>query len=573
MNQLNFDGVLQSGNLEDTYQFTLEEQTNVEINGTSFTSVENFDPAFDSALNPGVISIPISTPAYRVRFRLGEDANGNNQIDNGEVIGEPLWLPSSTVSDPMTSFAGALDAGDYLIELTPTGTLASPITDPSFSISYELDVDLTTSANTFSNSNNSGNGSSNTNSQNDSIIDPSTDEGNTQILTDLQAGLSAPAFADLDADGDVDAFIGDANGEIYYLQNDGSGSFSETTGVGNPLDDFGVSLLGTPAFADIDSDGDLDAFIGSRDGTVKSLINDGNGVFTEVAPNSNPFRALNRGRSANTRPTFADIDSDGDADAFIGVANGTVRSFENDGDGNFTELTGGNNPLNGVVVQADSAPTFADIDGDGDLDALVGSSDGTLNYFQNDGEDGFSEVSGANNPFDDLDVGRTSTPTFADLNGDGTLELVVGASNGTVSVFESGILAPEDLATQQPVGDVERDFGTSLIGEEAAIETGSISDDNPVDFYAVSVISGETIDITLEGLASDANLAAIEDVNSNNIFDVDVDEIYAISNLGGVNSESISLDEQGDYLVAVYQYSGNTEYVLQFDQEFGNEYS
>lgn len=480
-----------------------------------------------------------------------------------------MWLPSSTVSNPATSFAGALNAGDYLIELTPTGTLAGPITDPSFSVSYGLDADLTAiSTNTSSNSNNSGNGSSNTNLPNNSIVDPATDEGNPQILIDIQAGLSAPAFADIDADGDVDAFIGDENGEIHYFQNDGSGNFTEVVGAGNPLDDFGVSLLGTPAFADIDGDGDADAFIGSRDGTIESLINDGNGVFTEVASSSNPFRVLNGNGTTNTRPTFADVDADGDADAFVGVFNGTIRSFENDGDGNFTELTGANNPLNGVAVEANSAPAFADIDGDNDLDALIGSSDGTLSYFQNDGEDGFSQVTGADNPFGNIDVGRTSTPTFADLNGDGTLELVVGASNGTVSVFESGILTPEDLTTQQPVGDVERDFGTSLIGEEAAIETGSISEDNTFDLYAVSVISGETIDITLGGLTNDADLAVIEDVNSNNIIDVNVDEIYAISNFGGVNSESISLDEQGDYLVAVYQYSGNTEYTLQFDQEF-----
>lgn len=48
---------------------------------------------------------------------------------------------------------------------------------------------------------------------------------------------------------------------------------------------------------------------------------------------------------------------------------------------------------------------------------------------------------------------------------------------------------------------------------------------------------------------------------------VDFGEVYAISNSGGTSSEDISLDRGGDYFVEVYQYSGDTSYTLQFDQE------
>jgi Secretion system C-terminal sorting domain/FG-GAP-like repeat len=85
-----------------------------------------------------------------------------------------------------------------------------------------------------------------------------------------------PTFADIDDDGDMDAFIGETNGHILYYKNTGTALapvFAEQTGAANPFNGITVGSSSTPTFADIDRDGDMDAFIGARAGTIKYYIN------------------------------------------------------------------------------------------------------------------------------------------------------------------------------------------------------------------------------------------------------------------------------------------------------------
>ncbi|PZV25616.1 MAG: VCBS repeat-containing protein, partial [Snowella sp.] len=91
--------------------------------------------------------------------------------------------------------------------------------------------------------------------------------------------------------------------------------------------------------------------------------------------------------------------------------------------------TGTANPFNGVSVGLLSAPTLADIDGDGDLDAIVGETGGTLKYYKNTGSSTapvYTAQTGTANPFNGISVGKNSTPTLADIDGDGDLDAIVG---------------------------------------------------------------------------------------------------------------------------------------------------
>jgi hypothetical protein len=81
-----------------------------------------------------------------------------------------------------------------------------------------------------------------------------------------------------------------------------------------------------------------------------------------------------------------------------------------------------------------SAPAFADFDGDGKPDLLLGAEDGHLELWRNVtvGRDfRFERVSGF-----DLMADRYSAPAVGDLTGDGKLELLVGGMSGGLRYFQ-----------------------------------------------------------------------------------------------------------------------------------------
>ncbi|MDO6482713.1 beta strand repeat-containing protein [Shimia thalassica] len=321
-------------------------------------------------------------------------------------------------------------------------------------------------------------------------------EGAANPFDSIDVGIvSNPTFVDLDGDGDLDLVVTNVSGTLHVFDNnDGDTGFTELSGAANPFDGLASLILAAPTFADMDGDGDLDLVIGSYDGTLRIADNnDADDGFTEVAFAANPLNGVDVGNDST--PTFVDVDEDGDLDLVVGGYDGALRLFDNnDDDTGFTQLTGGDNPFDGVSVVSSTtiAPTFADLDSDGDLDLIVGGYFGGLQVFDNNDADmGYTQLTGAANPFDGVDVGYNSKPTFVDLDGDGDLDLVVGAYDGTVSAFEN----------TTPHGQVM---------------TVSVTPENdPTTF--TGLVSEITV---LEDTPSDLDLSAIElgDADNNEVF-------------------------------------------------------
>ncbi|BAY21585.1 hypothetical protein NIES2100_13410 [Calothrix sp. NIES-2100] len=245
--------------------------------------------------------------------------------------------------------------------------------------------------------------------------------------------FAKPTLADIDGDGDLDAFVGNFDGNTVFFRNTGTAtvpSFSQEAG------NFGLTDVGfyaAPTFADIDGDGDLDAFVGEFLSDTVFFRNTGTAtapLFTQEAGN---FGLSNVGVYGS--PTFADIDGDGDLDAFVGEPNGNTVFFRNTGTATVPLFTqeAGNFGLSNVGYNA--APTFADIDGDGDLDAFVGNSSGNTAFFRNTGTATAPIFTSEAGNFGLTDVGNYASPTFADIDGDGNLDAFVGNFDGNILFF------------------------------------------------------------------------------------------------------------------------------------------
>ncbi|MCB1500150.1 MAG: VCBS repeat-containing protein [Bauldia sp.] len=251
------------------------------------------------------------------------------------------------------------------------------------------------------------------------------------------------AFGDLDGDGDLDMLVGTSVGEIAFFENTGSATqpaFTQRSGSDNPfaaIASFDDSIP-HPGLADLDGDGDLDLAFGQASGSVIYSENTG----TAVSPTFGAGRlAFSVGSSA--APAAADLDGDGDLDAVVGNAVGHLAFFKNVGsatEGEFSKQIGASDPFEGIDVGDQARPTFADTDGDGDFDLAVGAADGTVSFFENTGTATapvFVQRTGAANPFDGIDVGNQAAPTFVDLDGDGDIDAVVAGDGGALTYLEN----------------------------------------------------------------------------------------------------------------------------------------
>src|SRR4028118_1318981 len=322
-------------------------------------------------------------------------------------------------------------------------------------------------------------------------------------LTDVEFA-AAPTFADIDGDGDLDAFVGNGEGDTLFYRN--TGSASNPVFAAPTTNDFGltnVGLFAAPTFAGIGGDGDLDAFVGELFGNIFFYRNTGsatNPVF--AAPTTNPFGLTAVGY--DPKPTLVDIDGDGDLDAFVGNADGDTLFYRNTGSAsNLVFAAPTTNDFGLTNVGLDASPTFADIDDDGDLDAFVGELFGDTLFYRNTGS-ASNPVFAAptTNDFGLTNVGLDASPTFADIDDDGDLDAFVGELFGNTLFYRNTGSASNPVFAAPTTNN----FGLTDVGYLASPTLADIDGDGDLDAF-VGNIGGNTV--FFENQPAPANLPPV----------------------------------------------------------------
>lgn len=222
----------------------------------------------------------------------------------------------------------------------------------------------------------------------------------------IATSAAALAAADIDGDGAMDLVAGSGGSVTPYL-NDGGGSFS----AGATLPGNGVTAVSALATGDLDGDGLADVVAGQASGPVRAWFGAGGGTFV-AAPAATPGASLDV-----VGMTLVDADNDYAPDLALALRDAPMRLWIDRGgaleDQSFVRLpdpapiagsiaiggwddgcepdavivrAGGGAYLRGLPTGALEARTdappggasvvLADIDDDGDLDALVAGPEG-----------------------------------------------------------------------------------------------------------------------------------------------------------------------------------------------------
>ena len=269
--------------------------------------------------------------------------------------------------------------------------------------------------------------------------------------------LSVPAVADLDGDGVNDLLVGVRDGSVMLCRELPSGGFLRLMRHG--IDITGISES-APCLTDLDGDGLLDLLVGENGGYIRHLEQETAGSTSFVLV-TEEFLGIDIGACA--RPVVIDLDGNGRLDLLIGSSDRFVSRYEQDAPGalDFTERR---HLVLPNVPDSYTHVALADLDADGRLELVLGTWKGTLQLFTQHASvvDSFLLV---NETWCGVTNAKRGAPCFTDLDGDGRMDMLLGGYDGPVARYEQPAAGALDGWVEQSRNILNTwDFGTSCTG-------------------------------------------------------------------------------------------------------------
>ena len=283
---------------------------------------------------------------------------------------------------------------------------------------------------------------------------------------------------DLDNDGDKEVVLGDISfTNLNLVVNGGTpeNAFMTSQDIAFPSTNVPTDIPLFPAafYLDVNNDGIKDLLTAPNLGNDIGETYEVAWFYENTGTNENPVFELRQkdlftkdmiDYGTGAQPVFVDYNQDGLQDLVVGNKsffvpggnrNASVYLYENIGTATTPKYELKNDDLFGLNVFSQNAwrftPTFGDLDGDGDLDALIGEEFGNLFYAENiAGEGQPFQFSTSTFGYQNIDVGQSSRPQIIDMNRDGLPDLVIGERNGNLNYFENTGTATSPIFPADP---------------------------------------------------------------------------------------------------------------------------
>jgi hypothetical protein len=304
-------------------------------------------------------------------------------------------------------------------------------------------------------------------------------------------GANTMAFGDIDGDGDQDLLWGDFfEPGLLLITNDGDCPHFSFRGtprpfpVGAPVNTTGYNA---PAPGDVDGDGLLDVVIGVIGGAFGPSRSSVDNLYLLRQESPGEWRTVTSRLipmidvGSESTPTLGDIDGDGDLDLLIGNRidpgnNKVANIFWYENVGTATEPSFVERGTLPGPHEFQSAPVLVDLDGDGLLDLVVGSWRDQVQFWRNTGTAGAPAWTLADTALVTITRGSNTTPALADIDGDGLLDLVIGESTGQVNLYRN-----VGTRTQPSFELVSDNFQAIDVGRRSAPLLADLSGDGKPD--------------------------------------------------------------------------------------------